>query len=148
MRTFRRRPGAGRTGARPRFTGRAAVLALVVCTLVAALAYPTRQFVAQRAQIDAQRGQADHARQRVRRLRREKARWQDPAYVRAQARERLHYALPGEVPFVSVDPGHRASADDPLTGGRAAAPQPWYASLWDSVDEADRAAPEASSSLR
>ena len=111
---------------RPRFTGRAAVLVLVLCSLVAALAYPTRQFIAQRADIAAQRAAADQARARGEELRREKARWQDPAYIRAQARERLHFAMPGETPYVSVDPAARAkqsvfTAPAPLT---EAAPAP------------------------
>ncbi|MFD0348973.1 septum formation initiator family protein [Kitasatospora aburaviensis] len=81
--------------ARPRFTSRATVLVLVLCSLVAILAYPTRQFISQRSEISAQRAKAEHARQQVEQLRREKTRWQDPEYVRAQARARLHYAMPG-----------------------------------------------------
>src|SRR5690349_13152600 len=90
--------------ARPRFTSRATVLVLVLCSLVAILAYPTRQFLTQRPEIADQRARAEHARQQVDELRRAKARWQDPEYVKAQARERLHFAMPGETPFVSVDP--------------------------------------------
>lgn len=93
--------------ARPRFTSRATVLVLVLCSLVAILAYPTRQFISQRSEISAQRARAEHARQQVEQLRREKARWQDPEFVKAQARARLHYAMPGETPFISVDPAMR-----------------------------------------
>ena len=123
---------------RPRFTGRAAVLALVLCSLVAVLAYPTRQFIAQRADIAAQRAAAEQARERVRELHREKARWQDPAYVRTQARKRLHYAMPGETPYLSVDPTARQSSAEAGAASRSAQGRPWYAGLWDSVDAADR----------
>ncbi len=130
--------------ARPRFTSRATVLVLVLCSLVAILAYPARQYVAQRGEIADQRARAEHARQQVDELRREKARWQDPEYVKAQARERLHYALPGETPFVSVSPppapGAKPSSADAAAGPPKAA-KPWYAALWDSVDAADAAAP-------
>ncbi|MFD4659935.1 septum formation initiator family protein [Kitasatospora sp. NPDC058444] len=156
--------------ARPRFTSRATVLVLVLCSLVAILAYPTRQFISQRAEISAQRAKADHARQQVEQLRREKARWQDPEYVKAQARARLHYAVPGETPYIAVDPAGQASAQpsssaagaassaNPASGnpaaanqasgkpasagpaGRTTAAKPWYASIWDSVDAADTAA--------
>ncbi|MEU3572790.1 septum formation initiator family protein [Kitasatospora sp. NPDC036755] len=141
--------------ARPRFTSRATVLVLVLCSLVAILAYPTRQFISQRAEISAQRAKADHARQQVEQLRREKARWQDPEYVKAQARARLHYAVPGETPYIAVDPGGQASAQPsssaagaaPAPNGAAAgqvtAAKPWYASIWDSVDAADTAAAAA-----
>ncbi|MFF2351199.1 septum formation initiator family protein [Kitasatospora sp. NPDC058115] len=136
--------------ARPRFTSRATVLVLVLCSLVAILAYPTRQFVSQRSEISAQRARAEHARQQVEQLRREKARWQDPEYVKAQARTRLHYAMPGETPYIAVDPaakdaGKSALGAPPPAAGPAAAPakaaRPWYASVWDSVDAA--AAPAA-----
>ncbi|MFI6443329.1 septum formation initiator family protein [Kitasatospora sp. NPDC050543] len=131
--------------ARPRFTSRATVLVLVLCSLVAILAYPARQFVSQRSEISAQRARAEHARQRVEQLRSEKARWQDPEYVKAQARTRLHYAMPGETPFISVDPATRTSAALPAPTdagafGPVKAAKPWYASVWDSVDAADSAA--------
>ncbi|MEV7776477.1 septum formation initiator family protein [Kitasatospora sp. NPDC086791] len=142
--------------ARPRFTSRATVLVLVLCSLVAILAYPTRQFISQRAEISAQRAKADHARQQVEQLRRDKARWQDPEYVKAQARARLHYAVPGETPYIAVDPAGQASARPsssagaPATGaaaGQANAAKPWYAGIWDSVDAADRAAPAPATPL-
>ncbi|MFJ3790357.1 septum formation initiator family protein [Kitasatospora sp. NPDC090091] len=136
--------------ARPRFTSRATVLVLVLCSLVAILAYPTRQFISQRSEISAQRAKAEHARQQVEQLRREKTRWQDPEYVRAQARARLHYAMPGETPYIAVDPAGQSAAKSPAAApapsdGAAAAPakaaKPWYASVWDSVDAADTAPP-------
>ncbi len=129
---------------RPRFTSRATVLVLVLCSLVAILAYPTRQFISQRSEINAQRVKAEQARLQVEALRKERARWQDPEYVKAQARSRLHYALPGETPFVSVDPAPSGAAQQPPGAAQsakaAAAGKPWYASIWDSVDAADAAA--------
>jgi hypothetical protein len=43
------RPAAVR---RPRFTGRAAVLAVVMCAILLSLAYPVREYIAQRRQLD------------------------------------------------------------------------------------------------
>ncbi|MEZ0091232.1 septum formation initiator family protein [Streptacidiphilus sp. EB129] len=135
--------GTGARSRRPRFTGRAAVLALVLCSLVAALAYPTRQFIAQRAQIAQQRAAAQQAQAQVDELRRDKARWQDPAYVEAQARARLHYGFPGETPFTSVDPTPADSA--PAAASAQTAPgavrQPWYDSMFESLDSADSSSP-------
>ncbi|MEZ0069005.1 cell division protein FtsB [Streptacidiphilus sp. MAP12-20] len=134
-------PAAGPAQARrrPKLTGRAAVLALVVCALVAALAYPMRQFIAQRTQIDEQRAAQQQAQQQVEELRREKARWQDPAYVEAQARARLHYAFPGDTPFTAVNPSPNSSAAP--TAQQQAASQPWYQSLLGSLDAADKRTP-------
>ncbi|GAA2146713.1 cell division protein DivIC [Kitasatospora kazusensis] len=133
--------------ARPRFTSRATVLVLVLCSLVAILAYPTRQFISQRSEIAAQRAKADNARRQVEQLGKERARWEDPAFVKAQARVRLHYAMPGETPFVSVDPSPPATARPSAAGSapaaKAAAARPWYTSVWDSVDLADSAATPA-----
>ena len=123
---------------RPRLTGRAAVLALVLCSLVAALAYPTRQFIAQRSQIAQQRAAAAQAQAQVDELRREKARWQDPAYVAAQARERLHYGYPGETPFISVAPTTGAGSSTSGTPAAAQAQQPWYDSLFQSLETSDQ----------
>ncbi|MDH6123096.1 septum formation initiator family protein [Kitasatospora sp. GP82] len=125
---------------RPRFTSRATVLVLVLCSLVAILAYPTRQFIAQRSEINGQRAKAQRAAQQVEKLRKERARWQDPVFVKAQARERLHYALPGETPFVSIDPSPPAaqpSAGAVAAGQAARAGVPWYTSVWSSVALAD-----------
>jgi cell division protein FtsB len=138
--------GAGRragTGRRPRITARAAVLALVFCSLIAVLAYPTRQFIGQRAQIAQQQAAARQARIQVEQLRQEKARWQDPAYVEAQARERLHYGFPGETPFSSVDPdpGAGSGAGSPASAAPqpGAVTQPWYDNMFESLNRADSA---------
>jgi cell division protein FtsB len=129
---------------RNRLTGRAAVLALVLCALVVALAYPMRQYIAQRSQIADERKQAQDAQERVEQLREEKARWQDPAYVKSQARDRLNYVLPGETGYTVVSPSQSPTAgsadksadrhDANETAGRRRA---WYANLWDGVDHAD-----------
>ncbi len=54
-----------RQARRSRLTGRAALLALVLCSLIVALAYPIRQYVSQRAEISDLQRQQDQARQRA-----------------------------------------------------------------------------------
>ncbi|MET7615828.1 septum formation initiator family protein [Streptomyces sp. NPDC005408] len=123
-----------RQARRSRLTGRAAFLALVVCSLVVALAYPMRQYVSQRADIaDEQRRTAD-ARQKVERLRDEKARLQDDSYVKRLAREHLHLVLPGEIGYTMIDP----EAAERRRMEEGAADRPWYSNVWDGVDNADR----------
>jgi cell division protein FtsB len=122
-----------RQARRSRLTGRAALLALVLCTLVVALAYPIRQYVSQRAEIaDLQREKAQAA-ERVEKLRDLKARWQDDAYAEQQIRQRLHYVLPGETGFIVVDPDAAKQSRTEL----GAADRPWYANVWDGVDKSD-----------
>ncbi|MFI9026400.1 septum formation initiator family protein [Streptomyces sp. NPDC053560] len=122
-----------RSPRRSRLTGRAALLALVLCSLVVALAYPIRAYVSQRSDIDDQRRQAETTQDAVQRLRQEKARWQDPAYVRQQARRHLHYVLPGETGYTVVD-GTGASRP---RAGQGAVQRPWYEAIWSGLDSAD-----------
>ncbi|MFF9771656.1 septum formation initiator family protein [Streptomyces sp. NPDC053086] len=122
-----------RQARRSRLTGRAALLALVLCTLIVALAYPMRQYVSQRAEIAEQQRQQEQARKRVEQLRDLKARWQDDAYAEQQIRRRLHYVKPGETGYVVIDPGVAKQSRADL----GAAHRPWYANVWDGVDKSD-----------
>ncbi|GGW29769.1 hypothetical protein GCM10010503_01540 [Streptomyces lucensis JCM 4490] len=122
-----------RQARRSRLTGRAALLALVLCSLIVALAYPMRQYVSQRAEIADQQRQQEQARERVEQLRDTKARWQDDAYAEQQIRRRLHYVKPGETGYVVIDPGAARQSRTDLR----AAHRPWYANVWDGVDKSD-----------
>ncbi|ARH91570.1 MULTISPECIES: FtsB family cell division protein [Streptomyces] len=128
-RVYRARPAR-----RNRLTGRAALLALVMCSLVVALAYPIRQYVSQRSDIADQRRKAQDAGAALERLREQKARWQDPEYVRQQARRHLHYVRPGETGYLVRDGSGTSTAPK----GSQAAQRPWYENLWSAVDAADK----------
>lgn len=119
---------------RSRLTGRAALLVLVVCSLVVALAYPMRQYVSQRGEIADQQRKMREAGRRVEELRDEKARLKDDAYIERLAREHLHLVRPGETGYTVYDPGAR----DKRREDQGAADRPWYTNLWDGVDKADR----------
>ncbi|AXK35297.1 septum formation initiator family protein [Streptomyces armeniacus] len=133
-RVYRAQSRRVRTPRRSRLTGRAALLGLVVCSMVVALAYPTRQYISQRSDIEDQRRQAEQTRERVRELREQKARWQDPAYVEQQARRHLHFVRPGETGYIMRD----GTADTLRPRDSGAADRPWYRNLWDGVDRADQ----------
>ena len=117
----------------PSFTGRALILAVVAATLLLTLAVPVRGWFAQRAQIAGLRADVDSARERVAALEVEAQRWDDPAFVAAEARRRLHFVLPGEVGFVTL--GSAVAADG--ADGEAGSQTPWYSSLWSALQEAD-----------
>ena len=57
----------------------------------------------QRAEIDTIRAEIDQTNAEIDEMQREAANWSDPAYVRAQARERLFYVMPGEQAFTVID---------------------------------------------
>lgn len=121
---------------RPSFTGRALILALVVVTLIVALAVPVRTWFAQRAEIAQLRADVAATRERVEELRLEQERWADPAFVAAEAKRRLHFVLPGEVGYVTLGAEPTAEEAAALAAAEAA---PWYATLWGAVEAADAA---------
>lgn len=127
---------------RANLTGRAAVLALVFCLLAISLAYPLREYLAQRGDIAEYRATVAAQEKRVAELRRQHERWNDPAYVEAQARERLHYVFPGETSYIVL-----GSEEAPAKGGvdgviapeqTQAARSPWFTDLWHSVEAAGK----------
>ncbi|MFC6915599.1 septum formation initiator family protein [Cellulomonas gelida] len=129
------------------------------CVLVLAfvLVYPTlHTYLRQEADLRALRQHVAQARERNEDLQAELGRWDDPAYVTAQARERLSYVLPGETAYRVVDPETVQDAVDEVVDGTpvvaTTAEVPWYTSVWESLvvagettDEPDK---DASSTKR
>jgi hypothetical protein len=109
--------------------------------LVLTLAYPVQQYLAQQSQIaELERAQVEQA-ERIAALEERKGRWNDPAYVRAQARNRLQLVEPGEVAY-SIQGGRRApSRPDGTATGAVPRKGAWYGQLWSSVQAADKPAP-------
>ncbi len=115
-------------------TKRAAILALVVCALALTVAVPLRNYVAQRQELAAVSEQQQVLAGEVERLRQERARLADPAEIEAQARSRLGYVMPGEVPYVVQLPV--APGPDPAAAANSGVP--WYRVLWREVAEGPR----------
>ena len=123
------RPGA----ARPHFTPRAAVLAVVLCAIALSLAYPVREYLAQRRQIDQLLAQRSQIAAHLRHLQQDQARLSSPAYIERLARDRLHMCLPTQMCYVIIGPAPRSANSE---AARQAA-IPWYDRLWSSVQTAD-----------
>jgi cell division protein FtsB len=124
-----------------RFTGRAAILALVVSVLVLTLAYPMRTYLAQRAEMTAAEKAQAEQRATIADLEKQKRRWDDPAYVKAQARKRFGWVEPGVLVYnIKYPPPAQSGAVKPglLPAGTSAADGPWYGQLWTSVKAAGR----------
>jgi len=77
------------------------MLGLIVAALLV-LAAPLKTLVEQRQQIAQLEASLAEAQDAVDDLTEEVARWEDPAYIEAQARERLYYVLPGDVSYLVV----------------------------------------------
>lgn len=132
--------GDGTAGrARANLTGRAAMLAIVVCLLAISLAYPLREYLSQRGELGDYRARVAEQQQRVDELRKARSRWEDPAYVEAQARERLRYVMPGETSYVVLEADEVPAPDGLVAPAPAAADRrPWFADLWRSVEAAGK----------
>ena len=120
------------------FTGRAAVLAVVLLGLLATVAYPLQEYLRQRSEIAALHNQRADLQTSVEALKTEAARWQDPAFVKQQAKQRLYFVAPGEKTYVVIGaPDQVAPAPARPTADAVAGT--WYERVWSTVASADEA---------
>jgi cell division protein FtsB len=125
-------------------TTRAIALAVVFLILTISYASSLRIYFAQSAQIATTKQQITESQIRIADLQTDLSRWNDPEYVKTQARVRLGWVMPGETGFTVV-----GEDGQPLGGGAeitSAEPPPapqvaWWDKLWGSVEAADRPAP-------
>jgi cell division protein FtsB len=120
---------------RPQLTGRAAILAVVVCAIAMSLAYPVREFISFRrsiAELRAEKARVEAEKQAL--LARDRQS-DDPNWIKKTAKERLHYCGPGEKCYVVMRP---EPGKEQTTVKQPAAVPPWYQTLWESVEAADK----------
>lgn len=122
---------------RRRNSGRALALWTIFFILALAIAPPVKHYFTQRAQISALNSQLASDNKALEAARQELLLWQDPEYIKSQARERLHFVLPGERQYIVTENGTASNTDEgtkvanSLTDG-----QPWYSRLIASITEA------------
>ncbi len=116
---------------------RAAILAAVVCVLTLTIAGPVRTYFGQRTEMKQLKATEEQLREQIAELEQQKIKLADPVFVAAQARERLGFVMPGEIPYqvqlppeaaVPVAPGAEPATVDP--------DQPWYTALWGTIADA------------
>ena len=136
----RRRPVEPGVAPRPRFTGRAAVLVLVLAGLMVSYASSFRAYLDQRHQVEQLETSIERSRTAIAALQREKQRWADPAYVVAQARARFAFGFPGEIGFQVLDEnGRPLDHDDSLSDPTRVAEDPeWWQETLSSLEAAGR----------
>ena len=120
--------------ARPtRLTGRAALLAVVICAIALSLAYPVREYIAQRQQIDQLLALQQANAAQVQALQQQDGKLTQAWYIEQQAEDELHMCFPNEQCYQVVSGQSKPQA---ASKPRVAA-DPWYATLWQSVQRAD-----------
>jgi hypothetical protein len=109
----------------------------VVVVLFAILAIPLKEWITQRSRIADLEAQVAWHDARVAELEAAKARWDDPAYIEAQARTRLHFVRPGEVGWVvqaeEVAKPEQEGSNRPMA--RPPKGWPWWNAAWSSVEQ-------------
>jgi len=141
LRRARHSSGTGDPGAagsrpaltgRPKLTSRAAVLAVVLCAIALSLAYPIREYIAERRQIDQLQAQNAAIAAQVQYLKQQQRSLTSPARIEQEARDNLHMCFPHQTCYEVITPPklHPGSAVQQTA-------TPWYGRLWESVRKAD-----------
>ena len=121
---------------RRRASNRVLALSAILFFLALTIAPPVKHYFTQRAQISALKSQLSADQTALQKARQELLLWQDPEYIKSQARERLHFVMPGERQYIVTD----NSSTDATNGATKIASalkdgQPWYARLIASISE-------------
>jgi cell division protein FtsB len=142
-----RRGGAGRAPKveaalpRPRFTNRAAILLVVFAILVISYASSMRAYLDQREHINDLKARIAASKAEIAEAEREKKRWDDPEFVKQQARERFGWAPPGTTVYqVLGQDGKPLTGESELTDPTSIAPKKptaWWSKARASMDAAD-----------
>ena len=127
---FNRHQGSGRTFA----------IAGIFFALALFLAPPIKSYFTQRAQISALKSQLSSDYAALEKARKELTLWQDPEYVKSQARERLHFVMPGERQYIVTGGDQSQSSNEGEINVVENLPegQPWYTRMIASITEAGK----------
>jgi cell division protein FtsB len=121
---------------RRRTSNRVLALSAIFFVLALTIAPPVKHYFTQRAQISALKAQLSADNTALQKAREELLLWQDPEYIKSQARERLHFVLPGERQYI-VTQGDSVGNQPSTTkiASSLADGQPWYSRLIASISE-------------
>lgn len=121
---------------------RAAILAAVVCVLTLTIAGPVRTYFAQRTEMKQLAASEAALRKQIADLETQKAKLGDPVYIAAQARERLGFVMPGDIPYqVQLPPGAAVAPDTGTEATPVRSNDPWYTSLWHTIADTPHGPP-------
>ena len=107
----------------------------MLCAIALTLAYPVRQYIADRRQIDQLEAQNAQVAAEVRHLRAEQTALASPARIEQEARDDLHMCFPSQTCYEVIYPPKPHAPDSTHALG-----SPWYGRLWQSVAKADATA--------
>lgn len=114
------------------FSGRLLVLAMVMVAITVLLAPSVRTYLQQRSDIAAARAEIAEAQAVQDDLEVQLDRWEDPAYIKQQARDRIFLVMPGEKRYL-VKGEHGVEEAEQQAAEEEPEVLQWVDSLWDSV---------------
>ncbi|BBY57529.1 septum formation initiator family protein [Mycolicibacterium sarraceniae] len=121
---------------------RAAILAALVCVLTLTIAGPVRTYFAQRTEMKQLAASEAALRQQIADLESQKTKLGDPVYIAAQARERLGFVMPGDIPYqVQLPQGAATAPDTSPQSVPVRNTDPWYTSLWHTIADTPHGPP-------
>lgn len=116
------------------------VIMLSLVVLGAWVLVPTLgTFIDQRQKIAALETSIQVSEEQITALEKERERWNDPAYITTQARERLYYVKPGEVVYLidnDLDPAALPQEQKPVSDTLEETPSDWMPQLLRSLTAA------------
>jgi hypothetical protein len=110
---------------------------LVLAVLMVSYASSMRAYLEQKEHLESLRASIADSEQNIEALQREKRRWNDPAYLEAQATQRFGWVMPGEIGFQVIDENgepldHEDTLSDP--DGLEVVNEPaWWETAWESM---------------
>ena len=116
------------------FSGRLLVLAMVTLVITVLLAPSVNTYLHQRSDIAALEADIAAEKETSRNLESELERWEDPNYIKQQARERIFLVMPGETRYLVK--GEHGVEEAEQQAQEEAEDLQWVDSLWDSVKRA------------
>ncbi|WP_309106191.1 septum formation initiator family protein [Arthrobacter sp.] len=118
------------------FSGRFLALAVVMIAITVMLAPTVKIWFEKSAEISALEADIAARKAEQNSLKQQVSRWQDPNYVKQQARDRINMVMPGETGywvFGSDEPAGTSSGQAGAGSAEEPANLPWVDALWESI---------------
>lgn len=112
-------------------------VATVLFGVIVLIGSPLQKYFAQRAQINALKIQVAANESALIEARKELELWNDPNYIKSQARTRLHFVLPGERQYILANDVNLEGTDNSNeVASNIPTGVPWYSRLIATITEA------------
>ncbi|GAB3258271.1 FtsB family cell division protein [Arthrobacter pigmenti] len=115
------------------FSGRLLALAVVLIAMIVILAPTVQTYVEQRMEINALQQDIAAQQSEQQRLQTQLSRWEDPAYIKQQARERLFLVMPGETRYLVVGADKAKEPEQIPASPTGDEDVPWVDALFESI---------------